>query len=235
MEKKCDVIVPGHIQRVYDFNEGTILGKKDHITQWNKPRRPQWMSKETYKEYPKIIQIREFEVNGIIYMTTFMDDSMYPKNQLHLLYKRRWDVELHIRSIKTYMGMDKLTGKKPDRVRKEIGVYLLAYNIIRELMVDGGIKGDALPTQISFKGTLQLLNQFTPHFISISKDKKATLYSQMLELIVKNKVGKRPGRVEPRAIRKKSQSFPSLKADRKIEKERLLAQKNKCLVENDAA
>jgi hypothetical protein len=235
MKKKVDVIVPGLIQRVYHFNEGTILGEKDHITSWKKPRRPKWMSKETYKEYPKAIQIREFEVNGVVYMTTFMGVSTYPKKELHKLYKRRWDVELHIRSIKTYMGMNKLTGKSPDMVRKEIGVYLLAYNIIREFMLDGGIEGDALPTQISFKGTLQLLNQFMPHFSFIPKDKKATLYSQMLALIVKNKVGKRPGRVEPRAIRQKSQPFPSLKTSRKVEKERLLAQRNIWLVENDAA
>lgn len=235
MEKKVDAIVPGHIQRCYDFNEGTILGKKDHITQWNKPRRPKWMSKEAYKKYPKTIQIREFEVNGVVYTTTFMDASLYPKEELYTLYKRRWDVELHLRSLKTHMKMDKLSSITPSMVRKEIGVHLLAYNIIRELMVDGGIKGNALPTRISFKGTLQLLNQFTPHFISIPKDKKAALYSQMLTLIVKNKVGKRPGRVEPRAIRKRSQSFPTLKTNRKIEKEKILAQRKEWLGENKAA
>lgn len=235
MQKKVDVIVPGHVQRNYDFKEGTILGEKDHITSWDRPRRPKWMSKEAYKAYPKTIQIREFEVNGIVYMNTFFDASAYPKRELHQLYKRRWDVELNIRSFKTYMGMDKLTAKTPDMVRKEIGVYLLAYNIIREFMVDGGIKGGALPTQISFKGTLQLVNQFTPHFISIPKHKKEAFYSQMLMLIVKNRVGKRPGRVEPRAIRKKSQSFPTLKTDRKVEKGRLLAEKNKWVVKNGAA
>lgn len=235
MEKKVDVIFPGHIQRCYDFNEGAILGEKDHITQWKKPRRPKWMSQEAYKEYPKEIQIREFKVNGIVYVTTFLDASIYPKKELHKLYKRRWEVELHLRSIKSHMGMDRLSSATPGMVRKEIGVHLLAYNIIRELMVDGGIKGGALPTQISFKATLQLLNQFTPYFISSQKDKKETLYSQMLALIGKNKVGKRPGRVEPRAIRKKTQSFPTLKTDRKVEKERLLAQRNKWLVENEAA
>lgn len=235
MEKKVDVIVPGHIQRGYNFNEGTILGEKDHITQWNKPRRPKWMSKEAYKKYPKAIQIREFEVNGIVYITTLIDGSIYPNKEVHRLYKRRWDVELHLRSIKTHMKMDKLSSATPSMVRKEIGVHLLAYNIIRELMVDGCIQKNALLTQISFKGTLQLLNQFTPHFISIPKDKKAALYSQMLTLIVKNKVGKRPGRVEPRAIRKRTSSFPTLKTDRKIEKEKILAQRKKWMDENKAA
>jgi len=235
MEKKADVLIPGYVQRCYDFNAGTILGEKDHIIQWKKPRRPQWMSQEAYKKYPNKIQIREFQVNGIAYMTTLMEPSIYPKKELHTLYKRRWDVELHLRSLKHDMGMGKLSGESPAMVRKEIGVYLLAYNIIRELMVDGCINGNAQPTQISFKATLQLLNQFTPYFISIQKDKKQALYLQLLALIVKNKVGKRPGRVEPRAIRKKTQSYPNLKTNRKDEIAKLLAQRKKWLVDNDAA
>ncbi|MFC3908173.1 hypothetical protein ACFORL_03675, partial [Legionella dresdenensis] len=74
-----------------------------------------------------------------------------------------------------------------------------------------------------------------PHFISIPKDKKEALYSQMLALIVSNKVGKRPGRVEPRAVRKKTQSFPTLKNHRVIEKEKILAQRAKSMVNNQAA
>lgn len=235
MDKKVDVIFPGHIQRRYDFNDGTILGDEDHITQWKRPRRPKWMSKETYKEYPKEILMREFKVNGIVYISTFLDSSTYPKKELHQLYKRRWEVELHFRSLKSHMGMDRLSSTTPSMVRKEIGIHLLAYNIIREFMVDGGRKKGALPTKISFKGTLQLINQFSPYFISSQKDKKEALYSHMLQLIVKNEVGKRPGRVEPRAIRRRTQAFPTLKTDRKAEKERLVAQRNKWLVENEAA
>lgn len=235
MSKKVDVIVPGHVQRCYDFNEGIILGEKDHITVWKKPRRPAGMSEEAYKKYPNKIQIREFKVNGIVYLTTLMDASTYPKKELHGLYKRRWEVELHLRSIKTHMKMDRLSSETPDMVRKEIGVHLLAYNIIRELMVDGCLKEYALPTQISFKGTLQLLNQFTPHFITIQNSKKEALYLQMYALIVKNKVGRRPGRVEPRAIRFKVKSFPILKNDRKVEKQKLLALRVKKLAEINAA
>jgi putative transposase len=164
-----------------------------------------------------------------------MAASLYPKKELHKIYKRRWDVALHLRSIKTDMKMEMLSSKTPGMVRKEIGIHLLGYNIIREIMVDGSIKENALPTKISFKGTLQLLNQFNPHYRSLLKDKKATLYSQMLILIAKNKVGKRAGRVEPRAIRRRSQSFPTLKTDRKIEQEKILAQRKEWMDKNEAA
>lgn len=235
IKRKVDIITPGHIQRCYDFSKESVFGEDEHITQWKKPRRPQWMSKETYKEYPDAVQIREFKVNGIVYMTTLLDASVHTKKILHKLYKRRWEVELHLRSIKTVMGMNRISCDTPDMVRKEIGVYLLAYNIIRELMMDGCLKADALPTQISFKGALQLLNQFSPHFISLNKKKKSALYFQMLSLIVKNKVGMRPNRVEPRALRPKSLSFPTLRNDRKIEIDKLLEQRKKWLDENGAA
>jgi IS4 transposase len=235
MEKKVDVIVPGHIQRHYDFNTGTILGENDHITQWKKPRRPEWMSKEAYKKYPAKIQIREFKVNEIVYITTLLDATTYPKKELHTLYKRRWEVELHLRSIKTFMGMDKLSCKTPDMVQKEIGVHLLSYNIVREFLVDGCIKESALPTHVSFKGTMQLLNQATSRSTSLSNEKKAELYPQLLALIVKKIIGKRPGRVEPRAIRKRNQSFPTLKTNRKIERDKILELRKRWLVENDAA
>lgn len=101
MKKKVDVIVPGHVQRRSDFRQGKRLGKKDHITTWKKPKRPNWMSKEAYKEYSNEIQIREFKVNGIIYISTFFDASTYPKRELYLVYKRRWEAELHLNSIKT--------------------------------------------------------------------------------------------------------------------------------------
>lgn len=234
-KKNVDVIFPGHSQRRYDFRQGKRLGKKDHITLWKKPRKPDWMSKETYKEYPNKIQIREFKVNGVVYVTTFFDASTHPKTALHALYKRRWEVEIHLNSIKTIMGMNSVSCKTPEMVRKEIGVHFLAYNIIRELIVAACIEGEALPWQISFKATLQLLNQFTPRLLSLDKKKRADLYIQMLKLIVKNKVGNRPGRVEPRAIRQKRGSYPVLKNTRKVEQKKLLKQRKKRMAENEAA
>ena len=162
--KNVDVIVPGHIQRHSDFRKGKRLGKKDHITVWKKPKRPEWMSQEAYKKYPNEIPIREFKSNGVIYISTFFDASLYPKNELYLLYKRRWEVELHLNSIKTVMGMDMLSCKSPEMLRKEIGVHFLAYNIVRTIIIEACIINSAMPWKVSFKSTLQLLNQFLPRF-----------------------------------------------------------------------
>ena len=233
-KKNVDVIVPGHVQRRSDFRKGKRLGRKDHITVWKKPKRPEWMSQEAYKKYPNEIQIREFKSNGVIYISTFFDASLYPKNELYLLYKRRWEVELHLNSIKTVMGMDMLSCKSPEMLRKEIGVHFLAYNIVRTIIVEACIINAIVPWKVSFKSTLQLLNQFIPRFSLLEPSKRNNLYTQMLQLIVTNKIGKRPGRIEPRAIKHRSKSFPTLQ-NRQSERQKILQQRNKKMTNYDGA
>jgi hypothetical protein len=235
MEKQVDFIVPGNASRRYDFRQGRRVGEKDHIILWKKPRKPEGMSKDTYKQYPKDIPIREYKINGVVYIATFLNASAYPKKELHALYKRRWEMEVHLNSIKTTMSMDTLSCKTPEMARKEIGVHLLAYNIIRKLIAAACIQEEAQPWSVSFKATLQLLNQVTPYLAFLSNKKRNHIFFQMLELIVKNKVGNRPDRVEPRARRLRSSPYPMLRNSRKEEQQKLLMQRQKRMDKNDAA
>ncbi len=230
MNKQVDVLVPGIKQRVYYFGKG-----KDHIAIWKRPRRPKEMSIEHYQRYPKTIQIREFKTEGVVYMTTLLDCKIYPKHELKQLYKRRWEIETHLNNIKTTMGMDSLSCKSPTMVRKEIGIHFLAYNIIRELMTKACIKHHKQPWQVSFKSTIQILEEFLPCLLYGHK-KKRTLYNELLRLITTKTVGKRPGRVEPRLLRQRRQKFPNLKQLRCVERQKLmaLAQKRSSEIENDS-
>lgn len=234
-KKQADILVPGHAQRRYDFRCGQRLGTKDHVTWWEKPRKPDWMSKATYDQYPKTIQVREFKQNGVVFMTSLLDNETYPKQELYALYKSRWQVELHLNSIKTVMNMDRLFCKTPDMVEKELAVHLLAFNIIRKLIVEACAKHQELPWKTSFKATLQLLNQFIPHLTVASTNKRIRLYNQLLLLIVKNKVGNRSDRIEPRRVRQQTRSFPILRGNRKDEQLKLLKQRELRMNNNKAA
>lgn len=171
MNQQADLVVPGHNQRRYDFRKGHRLSKKEHLVTWAKPRKPLGMSQSVYEKYPKHIQIREFKLGGTIYITTLLDEKKYPKKELLSLYQRRWEAEVHLNSIKTIMGMDKIACKSPDMVRKEIGVYFLAYTIIRYVMADAARQHLVPPNHISFKSTLQLFNEFMPYFSTCSNQK----------------------------------------------------------------
>lgn len=216
--KAVDGVFRGAAQRCYDFRQGKRLGNYDHLAEWKKPRKPEWMSTKEYESYPNTLHMREFKENGLIYVTTFLDCKTYSKKELSLLYKRRWEVETNLNFIKTVMGMNRLTCKTPAMVEKEIGIHFLAYNMIRNFMVKASVKHKLRPAQISFKGTIQLLSHFTPLFHNANEQEKMIFYEHLFDFIAKNKVGNRPGRIEPRAVKQRPRSFPVLKQRIKIEK-----------------
>ena len=218
----ADGIFRGQSQRHYDFRTGERLGKNDHIVFWNRPNKPEWMDQEKYDSYPEKMQVREFKVSGNVYVTTFINSKKYHKKELASIYGRRWEIEINLTSIKSIMNMDMLSSKTPDMVKKEIGIHFLAYNVIRIIMAEACATHNSLPWKISFKCTVQLLNEFMPHFLNSSNKKNKILYAEMLMLIIKNKIGNRPGRVEPRAIKQRQKPFPTLNRPRIVEKEKIM-------------
>jgi len=229
LARSVDGIFQGQGQRNYDFRKGESLGKKDHLVEWKKPQKPAWMSEEQYQLYPEHILIREFKVGGKIYVTTFLKAKKFNKKELCDLYKLRWLCEINLRSIKTVMEMDMLSCKTPSMVRKEIGIHFLAYNIIRIMIAEACNKYCEIPNQISFKGTVQIINQFMP-ILSNNRGADNLIFENMLRLIVKNKIGNRPGRQEPRAVKRRRKPFPLLHVKRDIAKMRLEKQRNKMLL-----
>jgi len=217
-----DGIFQGQAQRSYDFRRGISLGKKEHIVEWIKPARPQWMEQKTYDLLPDKINVREFKVNGKVYVTTLLDKKKFHKKEISELYKLRWQVEINLRSIKSVLNMDHLSCKTPDMVRKEIAAHMLGYNIIRIIMAEACGQHQTFPNQISFKGTLQLINQFMPQILSVKTEKRASIYRQLLSMIVSNKVGNRPGRVEPRAVKRRRKPFPALSNKRENERKKII-------------
>lgn len=179
------------------------------------------MSKSEYELYPTEIAVREFKVDGNVYVSTFLDSKKYHKQALAKLYKLRWQVEISLNNIKTIMGMDMLSCKTPDMILKEMGIHFLAYNIIRTIIAEACQKNKGRPFQISFKGTIQLLNSYIPLFIKSTPSVNQKLYSQLLILITKNQIGNRAGRVEPRKIKQRSKPFSILNVPRLIEKNRI--------------
>ncbi len=199
-----DLVSVSHHSRKVDFNEGHILGHNDHIVFWPKPHRPEWMSKRVYREMPETIPVREFEIEiedrkggttKAVVVTT-MTDPTIPQKELAGLYWRRWNCELDIRSIKHSLQLDVLRTKTPEMVRKEIWCHLLAWNLLRGVMVESAKRHEVLPRQLSVKGTMQAVESFTPAMMAI--DGNPAIYDAFLTTVSAHRVGNRPGRQEPR-------------------------------------
>ena len=171
-----DVVFEQHGSRKTDFRKGKQIGTRDHIVILKKPQRPKWMDKEEYQQMPDELTVREFKSKGKVIVTTILDPKYATKSEIGKLYTKRWLVEVDFLFIKTIMQMDFLRCKTPEMVRKEIGIHFLAYNLIRTVIAQSACKAGISPREISFKGTIQLLNSFGLLFIMIDEERYLLLY-----------------------------------------------------------
>jgi len=214
-ERGVDVLTRQHQRRVTDFRYGKRLGRYDRLVQWPRPARPAWMDADTYARMPHSLSVRQTEVGGRILVTTLTDADEFSTRELDCLYSRRWQVEVDLRSIKAQMGMDIVRSKSPAMVDKEIGVYLLAYNLVCALMVRAAAGRGVLARALSFKATLQLLRAFQQNLRLSGTRTARTMIAHLLGAISLLVLPVRPGRVEPHAIKRRPKNHALLTVPRR--------------------
>jgi hypothetical protein len=204
----AEVLFQQHQRRLTDFRKGRRLGSRDHVVAWPKPKIcPGWMTREQYDAFPATLEIREVKVNSKVLVTTLLCASQAPKKALGELYASRWNVELDLRNIKTTLGMERLHYKTPAMNEKELWIYLLAYNLIRLLMTESARQADVQPRLLSFKHSLQLWLAWSHGEPSDFDEAHLRL---LYGLIAQQSVGNRPGRIEPRAVKRRPKPYPLL-------------------------
>jgi hypothetical protein len=225
----ADVVARLHQTRRTDFRRGRRLGPYDHIVTWPKAQRPDWMSPAEYAKMPKELTLREIRVpikdpgkrtRVIVIVTTLLDATKYPASELANLFRQRWNAELDIRSIKTTMAMEMLRTKTPDMVRKEIGMHLLAYNLIRGVMAEAARGREMQPRELSFNGARQTMRAFEETHLYEPK-RIAADFPLLLDLISQKRVGDRPDRSEPRAVKRRPKPYHLLTIPRREAKKRI--------------
>jgi hypothetical protein len=227
-----DVVMRMHHRRKYDFRRGQRLGENDHIVEWKKPARPAWMSEEEYAQMPDALRMREiqrrvdepgYRIKQLVIATTLLDAQEYEADDVVTLYSQRWQVELDIRSLKTTLGMNALRCQSPFMLEKEIWAHILGYNLVRKVGAQVAAEQGVAPRSISFKAVRQAILagwqqatqlQGSPEYVPIQK--------AMLRVLRKQKVGHRPGRCEPRAIKVRPKAHKLLKEPRKEARAKLL-------------
>ncbi len=222
LQRGIDIVVRKHQHRFTDFRTGKRLGKDDHLVFWTRPQRPKWMSVEQYAALPEELTLREvrirvvqkgFRARSLVVVTTLLDAERYPPDEIALLYRRRWQAELHLRSLKIVLQMDHLRCKKPERVRNEFWTHLLGYNLIRGVMAAAAFQSGQSPWEISFKGTLQTLDRFLPLLLSgISSE---AWCEALLTAVAAHIVGDRPDRFEPRLRKRRPKPYKHLREHRR--------------------
>jgi hypothetical protein len=198
---------------------------------WLKPQRPWWMAKGDYRALPGQLRLRAvrvdvrrrgFRTRRLVVVTTLRDVHTYPREDLAELYRRRWAAELNLRSLKQTLRMDVLRGQTPAVVRKEVWAHLLVYNLIRAVMAQAAAAVGVRPEELSFAGALQALNAFVPHLRAAEGEAAVTrLWLTLLWALGQERVGQRPDRVEPRAVKRRPKNHARLTEPRAEARRRL--------------
>ncbi len=105
----------------------------DQVVAWLKPaQRPKWMTAAQYASLREELIVRElryrtgtkgFRVREVTLVTTLLDAELYPLEELAELYRKRWDVEGHLKNLKNTMKMDVLRCTTVVGVSKELLMF----------------------------------------------------------------------------------------------------------------
>jgi hypothetical protein len=175
-------------------------GDSDQVVIWSKPKRqPSWMTAAEYATLPGEITVRElryrvevpgYRVREITLVTTLLDAATYPASALADLYYRRWQVEVNFRHIKTGMKMDVLRCETVEGVLKELAVFCLAYNLVRSAMVESARLQGVSADRVSLVDAVRWL-------IGVEEADASVLVINP----------SRPGRVEPRVVKRRPKQY----------------------------
>jgi hypothetical protein len=217
------VCVRRHQLRHSDFRRGRRLGPGDHLITWTRPQRPRWMSPEQYNQIPETLTLREvkFDVNvpgrrveTLTVITTLTDPTVYSREDIADLYGFRWNAELDLRQIKQTLHLDHVRCKTPEMVRREVWVTLLAYNLIRKVIATAARVHQKQPRQLGFTRACQSILASWMLLATGACREARGLYDMMLAQIAAQEVANRPGRIEPRVLKRRRQRYPLMQRPR---------------------
>jgi Transposase DDE domain len=193
-------------------------GLRDQVVEYLKPaERPEWLSEGEYRSLPASIRVRElryrvtapgFRTREVTLVTTLLDAELYPAKELAAAYGLRWSIEVDLKHLKTTMDLDVLKCQSVEGVEKELAVFALVYDLVRVVILEAAERQGVGVDRISFVDALRWLAEAEP--------------GEAMPGLVVNPA--RPGRVDPRVIKRRPKNYPWMSEPRRAYRERLLSQ-----------
>lgn len=186
---------------------GPIL--EDVLVSWRKPPTcPAWLRESDYAPLPEQVSVRliryrvtqrGFRTREIMLATTLADPQKYPALDLARLYQRRWEIEGHLRELKQTMGMGVLRTRSVEGVTRELLAYAIVYNLVRLTMLEAAKRQGVPVERVSFVDALRWLAS-------------AEGVKELAALVINPD---RPGRVQPRKVKRRPKQYGLLMEPRK--------------------
>ncbi len=192
-------------------------GREDQVVVWFRPkRRPEWMTPAQFAALPDELVVRElryrvetpgFRTRSVVLATTLLDAEAYPASALAELYLCRWRIEVDLKHLKITMNMDVLRCETVEGVLKELAVFALAYNLVRSVMVESAAAQGVEVDRISLVDTVRWL-----------------LGEEGVSAAALHVNPARPGRFEPRVVKRRPKQYRLMTRPRAVLRKELLAQ-----------
>lgn len=209
-QRGVDCLGPLHARRNPErlILQGRRLGKNE----WLVPLElaPQLRKKYDDPSLPERLWVRLLRVrfrrgrkqHTLWLVTTLTDARLYPMTRLAELYRDRWGIETRIGSLKTTLQMNVLRSQTAAHVRSEVAAIVLAHNLVWTLIHQAAQETGTPAARISFAGTVQTVLAFSGALRYAAPDARPATYRRMLHAIARHVNPHRPGRVEPRLVKR---------------------------------
>jgi hypothetical protein len=225
LEHKVDAVFRVRGSRRKDFRQGKRLSRDERLVQWTKPKEKAWtLSTQQWAALPEILTLRlvrcrlqlpGFRTRQVILVTTLLDSVSFPPAALSQLYYRRWAMELTLRNIKITLQMDTLSCKTPQNLEREIRMHFLVHNLVRRLMLEAARRYRVALERMSFAGGLAAARRYGEALLQArSEARRHNLREELFRVLADDLVPDRPGRREPRAVKRRPKPYPRLMCHR---------------------
>ena len=165
-------------------------------------------NESAWQSLPQSVKVRElrhrihqagYRTRCVTLVTTLLDDKLYTKHVLTDLYLQRWQIEVNLRHLKQTLGMNGLRSCTCEGITKEMIMFLMAYNLVRLMMLRSAMQQSVVPDRISFMDTMRWL----------CSDAACELIPNLLINT------DRPGRYQPRVMKRAKDKYPRMTRPRK--------------------
>lgn len=122
------------------------------------------------------VRVIEYRLEGIpkagreVYrlITTLLDPTEAPAEELAALYHERWEIENAFDEFKTHLRGNNivLRSKTPELATQEVYGLLLAHSAVRGLMHEAAVHADVDPDTVSFVHAVRVIRRKLPRYVA---------------------------------------------------------------------
>lgn len=135
-----------------------------------------------------------------------------PQEQILMLYGQRWAIETDIRTLKGALCLQHLSCSTPAMVAKEIEMGIVAYNLVRAVIVLASEHSGIAPRRYSFTKVRRILQTFAPALAEAPNKKAAKqIFDQIMTYVQQSKLPRRKRKRPsyPRQVWSRGEKFPN--------------------------